>query len=99
MDLCLVYSSPEIFVILDTSRIHSVLGKPCECHHSLPLQEQLLCAHLWPVTVRNPHTTASFDLLNHFQLLSFMSKIYAEHMYNSLECLTDNTGINIPSVH
>ncbi|KAG1846540.1 hypothetical protein F4604DRAFT_1688355 [Suillus subluteus] len=41
-------------------------------------------------TVTNPHTAATFCVLNHFQMYTFESKGSAFEYYQSLACLTDN---------
>ncbi|KIK60611.1 hypothetical protein GYMLUDRAFT_59373 [Collybiopsis luxurians FD-317 M1] len=73
-----------MFVVLDVTGIHTVALR-------------LLCSHLWPATVGQSRTAALSKLLEHFQLLSFMSKVSVEEMYHRLEHLTDNTGTAVPS--
>lgn len=60
---------------------------------------QLLRARLYPATISQPKTAATFDVLKTFQLLSFMSKVSAYEFYHSLARLTDNTGTISPPVN
>ncbi|KAG6914117.1 hypothetical protein DXG01_002336 [Tephrocybe rancida] len=57
---------------------------------------QLLRARLFPATVINPKTAATFSLLKTFELLSYKSKVSAFQFYHTLSRLTDNTGLNPP---
>ncbi|KIK55231.1 hypothetical protein GYMLUDRAFT_175889 [Collybiopsis luxurians FD-317 M1] len=38
----------------------------------------------------------TFHVLQKFHLLSFMSKVLMDEFYHTLECLTDNTGTQVP---
>ncbi|KAI5885767.1 uncharacterized protein SCHCODRAFT_01205560 [Schizophyllum commune H4-8] len=83
------------FTVVHVNGIHSVAIDFCGCqppadavHH----REQLLRHGLVPATVRDPQTCCTFDVLNHFQLLTFNGKITAYDYYTSLERMTDNPG-------
>jgi hypothetical protein len=45
-----------------------------------------------------PKTAATFHILKHSQMLSFMSKVSAFEFYYSIARQTDNTGSNPPHV-
>ncbi|KAG6895616.1 hypothetical protein C0992_000364, partial [Termitomyces sp. T32_za158] len=84
---------PVNAVVLHTNGIHEVTIKFCNCMASIPRNIQLLRAGLFPATIIYPKTIATFQLLNHFQLLSFMSKVSAFEFYQTLARLTCNTGL------
>jgi hypothetical protein len=55
--------------------------------------------HEWfPATVHQPQTCATFQVLRHFHLQSFQSKISTIHFYNALERETENVGLETPPV-
>jgi hypothetical protein len=85
------------FTIIDSDGIHDVALDYCGCHHALPKTIQLLRARLFPSTIVDPKTAASFRVLETFQMLSFTSKVSGYEYYRSLERRTDNTGsVTIP---
>ncbi|KAG1893303.1 uncharacterized protein F5891DRAFT_1196533 [Suillus fuscotomentosus] len=81
------------FIIIDVHSIHEVSLDFCNCKHEAPHFKQLLCARLFPATVTDPRTAATFSVLDLFHLLSFESKVSAYEFYHSLARRTDNTGI------
>jgi CxC2 like cysteine cluster associated with KDZ transposases len=87
------------FVIIDTDAIHSVSLDFCNCHLARPHNIQLLRAQLFPATVDHPKTAATFRVLKHFQLLSFVSKVSNFEFYYAISRRTDNTGTNPPPVN
>ncbi|KAM6490383.1 hypothetical protein JOM56_014147 [Amanita muscaria] len=80
------------FVILDLDGIHSVALRYCNCHRTVPRPTQLLRSRLFPATVIEPKTAATFRLLEAYQLLSFTSKVSGFEFYQSIARRTDNTG-------
>ena len=70
----------------------------CGCPAAQPKPVQLLRARLFPSTVTDPKTAATFIVLKQFQLLSFSSKISGYEFYNTLARMTDNTGVKPPPV-
>ena len=56
--------------------------------------QQLLRFRLYPATIHNPNTAATFHALHHFQLLSFESKCSVYEYYQTLVRETDNTGLH-----
>ena len=91
-------SPPSDFVIIDSHGIHSISLQYCNCHRTVSRQSQLLCARLFPATVVDPKTAATFALLEAFQLLSFTSKVSAFEFYQSISHCSNNTGTQIPPV-
>ena len=59
---------------------------------------QLLHHRLFPATVINPATLSTFQVLKHFQMLNFTSKISGSAYYDALMRLTNNTGLDPPPV-
>lgn len=85
------------FTIIDSDGIHKVGIDYCGCSQSLPKTVQLLRSRLFPSTVVDPKTAATFRVLETFQMLSFTSKVSAYEYYRSLIRRTDNTGtVSIP---
>ncbi|KIL54938.1 hypothetical protein M378DRAFT_46403, partial [Amanita muscaria Koide BX008] len=87
------------FVILDLDGIHSVALRYCNCHRTVPRPTQLLRSRLFPATVIEPKTAATFRLLEAYQLLSFTSKVSGFEFYQSIARRTDNTGTCPPPDH
>ncbi|KAF8078862.1 hypothetical protein FPV67DRAFT_1558069 [Lyophyllum atratum] len=90
-------AADDNFVVLHTNGLHRVGINFCDCERPMPRHIQLLRARLFPATTIYPKTAATFTLLEHFQLLSFMSKVSAFEFYQTLVRHTDNTGtVTIP---
>ncbi|KAJ2935945.1 hypothetical protein H1R20_g1150, partial [Candolleomyces eurysporus] len=82
------------FVIIDCDQIHSVGLDYCGCGDSSKGQvEQLLERRLYPATVVNPKTAATFRVLELFELLQYESKLSTYEFYQAVSRLTDNTGL------
>ena len=86
------------FVVIHTDGIHEVAIDYCGCQQSIPKTVQLLQARLFPSTVIDPKTAATFEVLDTFQMLSFTSKVSAYEFYQALARRTDNTGTSPPPV-
>jgi hypothetical protein len=87
------------FWIIDVTGLQSVTVDFCGCgkgdqRHTV----QLLRSRLYPATVVQPQSAATFEVLKLFELLSYESKSSAFEVYQTLSRLTDNTGTNIPNV-
>ncbi|KAG1889045.1 uncharacterized protein F5891DRAFT_1131886 [Suillus fuscotomentosus] len=81
------------FVIIDVHGVHPTGLDFCGCEHEVSHFKQLLCVRLFPSTVTDPRTAATFAVLEFFHILSFESKVSAFEFYHSLAWRTDNTGI------
>lgn len=86
------------FTVIDSDGIHEVSLNYCSCPQSPPKLVQLLRARLFPSTVIDPRTAATFRVLETFQMLTFTSKVSGYEYYRSLARRTDNTGISLPPV-
>ncbi|KAF8814361.1 hypothetical protein BYT27DRAFT_7219865 [Phlegmacium glaucopus] len=84
------------FTIIDSDGIHEVSLDYCSCPQSPPKPVQLLRARLFPSTVIDPRTAATFRVLETFQMLTFTSKVSGYEYYRSLVRRTDNTGTSPP---
>ncbi|KAH7906735.1 hypothetical protein BJ138DRAFT_1219206 [Hygrophoropsis aurantiaca] len=89
-------SSHGDFVILDTLGIHTVALDYCNCESAVSHIRQLLRFELYPATVTDPKSAATFRVLEHFQMLSFESKGSAFEYYRTISRLTDNCGLYLP---
>ena len=83
----------DSFLIVDTHGIHEVGLDFCGCERATNILSQLLRYKLFPATIRNPQTAATFHVLERFHILSFESKCSAHEFYRSLARETDSTGI------
>jgi hypothetical protein len=82
------------FVVIDTDLVHEIGLDYCACGHSGKDQvEQLLERRLFPATITNPKTAATFRCLEVFELLQYESKLTPFEFYNTIARLTDNTGL------
>ncbi|KAJ7500922.1 hypothetical protein B0H11DRAFT_2225311 [Mycena galericulata] len=81
------------FVIVGERGVHRVALDFCGCGKGGSHPQQLLRARLYPATVVNPRTAATFNELDSFQLMNFESKCSAYEYYHSLAREGDNTGL------
>ncbi|KAG1843694.1 hypothetical protein C8R48DRAFT_618502 [Suillus tomentosus] len=81
------------FVLIDTNGIHEIALDFCACETSRTHTRQLLRMGWFPSTSVDPRTTATFRVLQHYQILSFESKASAYEFYHSLVRISDNTGL------
>ncbi|KAJ3529367.1 hypothetical protein NMY22_g9027 [Coprinellus aureogranulatus] len=85
------------FVILDLDAVHCVAVDFCECGKSGSNRATQLLEHrLYPATVKQPKTAATFRLLKHFEILQYESKITPFEVFSTISRLTDNTGLATP---
>jgi hypothetical protein len=91
-------SSRDDFCIVASNGIHEVGLDFCTCGLAEDHDIQLLRARLYPATITNPTSAATFDVLHAFHLLSLEAKCSAHHFYNSLVRRTNNNGVFQPRV-
>ena len=82
----------DSFTIIDIDGIHDIGLDFCGCGRRGTMAQQLLRFRLYPATVQNPNTAATFRALRHFQLLSFESKCSVYEFYQTLVRESDNTS-------
>ncbi|KAJ7699480.1 hypothetical protein B0H14DRAFT_3100232 [Mycena olivaceomarginata] len=86
----------EGFCIVDVNGVHEVTVDFCSCSLAEAHDIQLLRARLYPATITNPATAATFRVLRHYHLLCFEAKASAYHYYNKLARQTNNNGVFQP---
>lgn len=87
------------FVVIDVDAVHTLGLDYCACGASAKTEvDQLLERRLYPATVENPKTAASFRVLEMFELLQYESKISPFEVWKALSRLTDNTGLSVVKV-
>ncbi|KAF6747228.1 hypothetical protein DFP72DRAFT_992589 [Ephemerocybe angulata] len=79
------------FVIIDSDSVHEVGLDFCNCEKTAPSIQQLLRARLFPATVQNPKSAATFRVLETFQMLSHTGKISAHEFMIAIQRRGDNT--------
>ncbi|KAK0444170.1 hypothetical protein EV421DRAFT_1903278 [Armillaria borealis] len=87
---------PIDFSVLHVNGLHQLAIDFCWCEHRVAPWKQLLRAELFPATVDQPRTCASFRLLEQYQALSGSGKISAYEFHQALSHMTDATGISKP---
>jgi hypothetical protein len=85
------------FVVIDVSGVHNIGLDYCACTTALEMVEQLLRVQWFPATTIGPKTAATFNVLEHFQLLTFESKASVFEFYRTLMHRVDNTDtVGVP---
>ena len=92
-------AADDDFTVISAHGIQGVAIDFCGCGKSSQDHViQLLRARLFPATVKYPKTAATFDCLETFEKLSYVSKISAFEFYHTASRLTDDTGTKTPKV-
>ncbi|KAJ3550384.1 hypothetical protein NMY22_g526 [Coprinellus aureogranulatus] len=94
---CLVKAKAykDDFIVIDSDMVHEVALDYCACGYTSKDQvEQLLDRRLYPATITNPKTAATFRCLEVFEVLQYESKLSAFEFWKTISRLTDNTGLN-----
>ncbi|KAJ3500512.1 hypothetical protein NMY22_g19238 [Coprinellus aureogranulatus] len=87
-------SKSDDFVILDIDAVHEVGLDYCGCGKTdMDHVGQLIERRLFPATVLQPKTAATFRLLEFFKILQYESKISPFEVFTTMSWLTDNTGL------
>jgi CxC2 like cysteine cluster associated with KDZ transposases len=86
------------FVVIHSGGVTPVGLDYCGCASGSSHIIQLLRHRLFPATVGDPKTAATFEVLERFQMLSFTSKISAHDFMMALQRLSDNTGTEVVPV-
>ncbi|KAF9028249.1 hypothetical protein BDZ89DRAFT_934883, partial [Hymenopellis radicata] len=93
------FANAKRFVVIDVDQGLQVINLQycgCTLNAGIGFDIQLLRARLYPATTHDPETCATFRALEHFQILSFMSKLSAYEYFAACCRLTDNTGTETP---
>ncbi|KAG2134928.1 uncharacterized protein EDB93DRAFT_1242627 [Suillus bovinus] len=92
-------SSGDKFVVIDIHGVHEIALDFCVCASAQIHYKQLLRTRWYPATTSDPRTAATFTLMEHFQLLSFKSKVSAYEFYHSLAGQNNNAGLSVIKDH
>ncbi|KAJ7026606.1 hypothetical protein C8F04DRAFT_966262 [Mycena alexandri] len=84
------------FVVIDLTGVHYVRLNFCECDSRIAHRQQLMRVRLWPATVKNPQTCATFAVVRMFQIMNCLGKVSAHDFVRTLELLTNNDGLSPP---
>ncbi|KAG1884562.1 hypothetical protein F4604DRAFT_1878640 [Suillus subluteus] len=87
-------SAGNDFVVVDVNRIHEVALDFCGCDTAQLRYKQLLRMRWYPATTTDPQMAATFNVLEHYHLLSYESKVSAYEFYHNLSRCSDNTGLS-----
>jgi hypothetical protein len=87
-------SAGNDFVVVDANGVHEVALDFCGCDTAQLRYKQLLRMRWYPATTTDPQTAATFNVLEHYHLLSYESKVSAYEFYHSLSRRTDNTRLS-----
>ena len=86
-------AADDDFTVISAHGIQSIGLDFCGCGKSNQDHViQLLRSRLFPATIKYPKTAATFDCLETFEKLSYVSKISAFEFYHAASRLTDDTG-------
>ncbi|KAJ7592036.1 hypothetical protein C8J56DRAFT_781105 [Mycena floridula] len=88
-------SKGKHFTIIDIHATHEVSLDFCGCGSGGRSTNQLLQARLYPATGILPTTAATFRALDHFQMLSFESKLNLHDYYGAILRQTDNMDLKV----
>ena len=88
-----VTADGDNFVVVDTNGIHKVGLDYCDCETAQHQTTQLLRARWYPATPITPNTAATFNVLEHFHLLTFESKASVFEFLHALMRQTNNIYI------
>lgn len=92
-------AADDDFTVITSHGIHTIGLNFCGCGKSSQDHViQLLRIRLFPATIKYPKTAATFDCLETFEKLSYVSKISAFEFYQTASRLTDDTGTKTPKV-
>lgn len=88
-------------MVLHTNGLHPVTIHYCGCEQLTVAGtrlQQLLRYELFPATIGEPTTCATFRMLDQFHILTLQGKLTGYDYYLSLEYLTSNTGLGLKFV-
>jgi hypothetical protein len=77
------------FTVIHTNGVHHIRLYFCGCGEGVEPWRQLMRARLWPATVRDPRTAATFDVMRQFEKLNAFGHVNATDYYRALVHLSD----------
>ncbi|KAJ7572679.1 hypothetical protein C8J56DRAFT_806785 [Mycena floridula] len=96
---CFRAEPTKSFIILHSNGMHEVQVDFCGCNNAPDHATQLLRRRLYPATVDQPNTAATFACLDEGLAHSYSSQETSYEYYKVLETLTDNTGLRYLKSH
>jgi hypothetical protein len=82
------------FTAIHINGLHRIHVDFCGCDDStVQPWQQLMHAQLWPATVTDPQTVATFECLRQFEKVNCSGHITATDYYRALAHMTDCTGL------
>ncbi|KAK7461259.1 hypothetical protein VKT23_008434 [Stygiomarasmius scandens] len=84
------------FTVLHVNGIHNATLAFCNCpgrHQAGEWRQQLMRRRWYPATHTDPHTAATFEVLNQFHVMTLQGKVCTYDYYNGLEKLRNNAGL------
>ncbi|KAJ7581672.1 hypothetical protein C8J56DRAFT_1006010 [Mycena floridula] len=91
--VCVLPVATKSFIVLHSNGLHEVQLNFCGCQTAQDHVTQLLRYRLYPATVDQPNTAATFTCLDDGLMHSYNSQQTSYEYYKVLESLTDNTGL------
>lgn len=85
-------------MVIDSSGVHRLVVRYCNCPGSPPKHIQLLDACLFPATIDCPATAFSFDMLDFFHGLQNQNKCNPYDFYHAVIQRTNAAGLNPETV-
>lgn len=85
-------ATDDDFVVIDADGVHNVALNYCGCQKAAPQFVQLLRARLFPATVTQPKTAATFRALETYQMLSNVAKVSGYDFVMAVTRRMDNTS-------
>jgi hypothetical protein len=79
-----------LFHVIDTNGIHQTKIRFCACEGFADRPDQLMCADLFPATMKQPTTAFTFHVLRQFHLHHLEGKVSAYDFIGALRRLSDN---------
>ncbi|THU93123.1 hypothetical protein K435DRAFT_861819 [Dendrothele bispora CBS 962.96] len=85
------------FTVIHVNGIHTIRAAFCDCAQKFTcgeFRQQLLRHEFFPATHIDPHTCATFKVLNHFHVMTLQGKVTTYDYYNGLEKIRNNAGLS-----
>ena len=79
-----------LLTVVDTSGVHMIGVRWCNCHNALSRDRQLLAMGLYPASVKNPRTAFTFRVLDAFLIANKECKTPAGQYFAMLRRITNN---------
>ena len=79
-----------LLTVVDTSGVHGIGVRWCNCPDAMPRDRQLLAMGLYPASVKNPRTAFTFRVLDAFLIANKECKTPAGQYFAMLRRITNN---------